>query len=883
MLTTLTTALLSLLTIDLDNSDLLLRHRRLRTRILGPPDTAIKLRLLNAAQKECRVATLKIPANGAADVDLPAGASLPADDDYQLHVSSETSSSSTRVFHHERLELLMALETELLFSGARATPPVDDCPRALSLVRASLEQKLRDEGTEKSALDSATAGFEKLLGRLRSAAGFEEATPWRDADEMPWAKSLRDATPIIQSELAANLADIGDASWESATYEAIAPSWRVVHLWKGGRWSDEASSLFPQTVEALKQLEEEHGLRLNPMQNVACGIARLPAGSKIAPHCDGNVLGLTCHLGLRVPPKGCAITVGGGERTWDEGELLLFDTSFTHSVRNDAEDDRYVLMLNVLRPGVGESEVAAMQWHLASPPLRLDAINPFYVWVPRGDSSSSVGEGDNDDATPPLLLPSANAGDIFVASRQAFSVDGIRRPAVQVTPECFLPFRGSDEQLDGLTLVVPLSNQQFEAAADAVEYRMLPSFGADSVATPLESGQSVTPQLGVVDEEGFLVWIGFWREGLTDSPLLQRMDNEASGDELDVPMETVRTHLDLLRAPLQESATWLPLQTADGERQLMRELRLRGGAFSAPPPPAPKCGPKVARPITPTKTAAFENAVAKGAALPSVVMCRPFDAGNVGAAARAMLNFGLFDLRLVSPDADPLSDEAILRASGAAPVLRRSVTHDGMADAVSDLQLVLATTARPRESRIPVYSPREAVKAAAEAISRGERVGFLFGSEKNGLSNAELEHASAIVTIPTAPGFSSLNLAQAVLLMCYEWSSSAEAEAAKEQSEEEEDEEEAPRGNDARAEMGQLESLFTFIEESLWESGFFGAGRGVSSQYGEEEGKQQEEARASAAMGKLRRLVLRGEPTKGEASLLRGAWQSLVTPPKRKE
>ena len=246
-----------------------------------------------------------------------------------------------------------------------------------------------------------------------------------------------------------------------------------------------------------------------------------------------------------------------------------------------------------------------------------------------------------------------------------------------------------------------------------------------------------------------------------------------------------------------------------------------------------------------------------------------------------MLNFGLFDLRLVSPDADPLSDEAILRASGAAPVLRRSVTHDGMADAVSDLQLVLATTARPRESRIPVYSPREAVKAAAEAISRGERVGFLFGSEKNGLSNAELEHASAIVTIPTAPGFSSLNLAQAVLLMCYEWSSSAEADAAREPSEEEN--EEAPRGNDARAEMGQLESLFTFIEESLWESGFFGAGRGVSSQYGEEEGKQQEEARASAAMGKLRRLVLRGEPTKGEASLLRGAWQSLVTPIKRKE
>ena len=580
MLTALTTAILSLLTIDLDNSDLLLRHRRLRTRILGPPDTAIKLRLLNAAQKECRVATLKIPANGAADVDLPAGASLPADDDYQLHVSSETSSSSTRVFHHERLELLMALETELLFSGARATPPVDDCPRALSLVcarRSSRSCATRAPKSPRSirpppASRSCWAGCAARRALRRRRLG-ETRTRCR-------GQSLRDATPIIQSELAANLADIGDASWESATYEAIAPSWRVVHLWKGGRWSDEASRLFPQTVEALKQLEEEHGLRLNPMQNVACGIARLPAGSKIAPHCDGNVLGLTCHLGLRVPPKGCAITAATASVLGTRASCSL-DTSFTHSVRNDAEDDRYVLMLNVLRPGVGESEVAAMQWHLASPPLRLDAINPFYVWVPRGDSSSSVGEGDNDDATPPLLLPSANAGDIFVASRQAFSVDGIRRPAVQVTPECFLPFRGSDEQLDGLTLVVPLSNQQFEAAADAVEYRMLPSFGADSVATPLESGQSVTPQLGVVDEEGFLVWIGFWREGLTDSPLLQRMDNEASGDELDVPMETVRTHLDLLRAPLQESATWLPLQTADGERQLMRELRLRGGAFGA--------------------------------------------------------------------------------------------------------------------------------------------------------------------------------------------------------------------------------------------------------------------------------------------------------------
>ena len=172
-------------------------------------------------------------------------------------------------------------------------------------------------------------------------------------------------------------------------------------------------------------------------------------------------------------------------------------------------------------------------------------------------------------------------------------------------------------------------------------------------------------------------------------------------------------------------------------------------AFGPADKPAPKCGPKVSRPITPTKTAAFDNAFARGPTVPSVVLCRPFDAGNVGAAARAMLNFGLWDLRVVQPT-DPevtISEEAILRASGAAPILHTSTTHSSLPQAVEDLQLVLATTARPRESRIPVRT-REAVERAVAAIQRGERVGLLFGSEKNGLSNEELE-ATEIVTIPT--------------------------------------------------------------------------------------------------------------------------------------
>ena len=298
-------------------------------------------------------------------------------------------------------------------------------------------------------------------------------------------------------------------------------------------------------------------------------------------------------------------------------------------------------------------------------------------------------------------------------------------------------------------------------------------------------------------------------------------------------------------------------------------------AFGPADKPAPKCGPKVSRPITPTKTAAFDNAFARGPTVPSVVLCRPFDAGNVGAAARAMLNFGLWDLRVVQPT-DPevtISEEAILRASGAAPILHTSTTHSSLPQAVEDLQLVLATTARPRESRIPVRTPREAVERAVAAIQRGERVGLLFGSEKNGLSNEELEEATEIVTIPTMPGFSSLNLAQAVLLMCYEWSSAApdiaaaDPDAAAKAKEEEEL---------RRAPLGQLDSMFEFWEESLWESNFFGGGRGVHSTYGSKQGAEQEKARASSAMSKLRRLILRGEPTMSEASLLRGSLQSLA-------
>lgn len=125
-----------------------------------------------------------------------------------------------------------------------------------------------------------------------------------------------------------------------------------------------------------------------------------------------------------------------------------------------------------------------------------------------------------------------------------------------------------------------------------------------------------------------------------------------------------------------------------------------------------------------------------------------------------MLNFGLCELRLAMPECEWTSDAAVLRASGAAPLLQTATSYSDVAAATQDMSLVLATTARSRDANFPVYTPRAAVALAAKAVSRGDRVCFMFGSEKNGLSNDELRVAHALVSIPTDPNFSSLNLAQ---------------------------------------------------------------------------------------------------------------------------
>lgn len=156
-------------------------------------------------------------------------------------------------------------------------------------------------------------------------------------------------------------------------------------------------------------------------------------------------------------------------------------------------------------------------------------------------------------------------------------------------------------------------------------------------------------------------------------------------------------------------------------------------------------------------------------AAPVVILCRPQIGENVGAAARAMLNFGLRELRLVKPECGWPNAKAVAMASGATVVLNEIQIFDSFEAATADLHHLYATTARLREMKKPVITPGEAAAEARDRIATGRRVGLVFGAERTGLENEELVLADALVRIQTNPDFSSLNLAQAVLLTVHEW------------------------------------------------------------------------------------------------------------------
>ncbi len=195
---------------------------------------------------------------------------------------------------------------------------------------------------------------------------------------------------------------------------------------------------------------------------------------------------------------------------------------------------------------------------------------------------------------------------------------------------------------------------------------------------------------------------------------------------------------------------------------------------------------------------------------PTVILVRPQLGENIGASARAMLNCGLTELRLVQPRDGWPNGRAVAAASGADRVVDGARLYDSTKAAVADLNRVYATTARPRDALKTVFDARAAAADMREAAARGERLGVLFGPERAGLDNDDAALADYFIEMPLHPGFASLNLAQAVLLVGYEWFQAGhEGPAAH-----------MPMGDTRPATKDELVGFFEHLERELDAGGF---------------------------------------------------------------
>ncbi|MCC2977485.1 GIY-YIG nuclease family protein [Sphingomonas sp. PL-96] len=191
---------------------------------------------------------------------------------------------------------------------------------------------------------------------------------------------------------------------------------------------------------------------------------------------------------------------------------------------------------------------------------------------------------------------------------------------------------------------------------------------------------------------------------------------------------------------------------------------------------------------------------------PVIVLVRPQLGENIGKAARAMLNFGLVEMRLVSPRDGWPNPQAGPAASGADVVLEKAQVFETVADAVADCTHVFATTVRKRGVTKPVVTPEEAARAIR---SDAGRAAILFGPERSGLETDDVALARTIVTVPINPEFGSLNLAQAVILVAYEWSKGADLASPPETE------------LDPPAPQEELEGMITQLDGMLEEGGYF--------------------------------------------------------------
>jgi tRNA/rRNA methyltransferase len=242
------------------------------------------------------------------------------------------------------------------------------------------------------------------------------------------------------------------------------------------------------------------------------------------------------------------------------------------------------------------------------------------------------------------------------------------------------------------------------------------------------------------------------------------------------------------------------------------------------------------------------------AGAPVVVLVRPQLGENVGTAARAMLNFGLSELRLVAPQCGWPNVKALQAASGATAILNDLRLFDRVEDAVADLEVLFATTARPRDLPKRVVTAAGAAREARAAARAGRRVGVLFGPERTGLANDDLIFADAVLSVPLNPDFSSLNLAQAVLLVGYEWFQAGAPGPLRQTS-----------AASRRATKGELEQLVEHLVGELDAVDFFRTAD-----------------RRGSMVRTLKVIVQRADLHEADVHLLRGVIKSLARGPRRR-
>ncbi len=234
---------------------------------------------------------------------------------------------------------------------------------------------------------------------------------------------------------------------------------------------------------------------------------------------------------------------------------------------------------------------------------------------------------------------------------------------------------------------------------------------------------------------------------------------------------------------------------------------------------------------------------------PSFVLVRPQMGENIGAAARAMWNFGLDRMRVVAPRDGWPNARAVAMASGAGRLLDEAGLFPDLPAALADCTYTYATTARPRGLTKPVLSPEAAMKDASQRVANGEKVAVIFGPERAGLENDDIAQANAIISVPVNPEFASLNLGQCVLLTAYEWRRQT-AEIVHET---------VDMAKTEWASGLEVEKLAQHYEERLHEAGFFFP-----------------EAKAEGMKINLRNLWSRMRLTRADVQMLHGVMRQMV-------